>query len=122
MTKPSTRADYFREYNKKNLVLRRFQTRNRLHLKRCGHKTTDVTFETWNKLKSESDFKCVLCERKESKHETLCMDHVIPPKLGGKHILENIQPLCVYCNSTKGRKVRNYKGIHEIAKSRATHK
>lgn len=32
------------------------------------------------------------------------IDHVIPRKLGGTHDLDNLEPICLRCNSKKGAK------------------
>ena len=37
-------------------------------------------------------------------HEDLSIDHIIPVSKGGGHTLDNLQPLCRSCNSSKGRK------------------
>jgi len=42
--------------------------------------------------------RCLMCQRDDVK---LTADHVVPIFLGGSNYIENIQPLCVSCNSKK---------------------
>lgn len=55
----------------------------------------------WEFLKNKYDYKCLCCGRKEPEIK-LTIDHVIPLVRGGLHSIENIQPLCLSCNSKKG--------------------
>ncbi len=57
------------------------------------------TKEQWENLKEEFDFKCVRCGR-ENFH--LDKDHIIPVYQGGSDGIDNIQPLCAWCNASKG--------------------
>lgn len=50
--------------------------------------------------------KCLCCGRTDIK---LTMDHVVPISLGGKHVIENLQPLCKSCNCKKGAKTIDYR-------------
>ncbi|MCA1716250.1 MAG: HNH endonuclease [Actinobacteria bacterium] len=49
---------------------------------------------------------CLCCGDGEA---LLTPDHVVPLSLGGSNLTENIQPLCVNCNSWKNVKVIDYR-------------
>lgn len=49
---------------------------------------------------------CLCCGEAETK---LTVDHVIPLTKGGGNNIENVQPLCGPCNSTKHDKVIDYR-------------
>ena len=65
-----------------------------------------VTAREWKDLKEKYGNKCLDCGRTDVR---LTMDHVIPLFLGGKHEIENIQPLCGSCNSKKHTKIVDYR-------------
>lgn len=49
--------------------------------------------------------KCLCC----GSIEKLSLDHVIPIQKGGLDIVENLQPLCLSCNSKKGTQIIDYR-------------
>jgi 5-methylcytosine-specific restriction endonuclease McrA len=59
-------------------------------------------------LKKRYNHTCLCCGRREPEIK-LEMDHVIPVVLGGSNSIENRQPLCQYCNSSKGTKIIDYR-------------
>jgi 5-methylcytosine-specific restriction endonuclease McrA len=63
------------------------------------------TIEQWNELCSQYDHRCLCCGNKKK----LTPDHVIPVSLGGSSDIENIQPLCKPCNSSKNTKTTDYR-------------
>ena len=46
--------------------------------------------------------KCLGCG--EERKQILDIDHVNPRYMGGKDDIDNLQTLCMYCNSAKGTK------------------
>lgn len=65
-----------------------------------------ITAEEWNSLVEKYGNRCLCCGKRNAK---LTLDHVIPLKLGGSHTIDNIQPLCLSCNSSKGAKYVDYR-------------
>lgn len=55
------------------------------------------TIDQWEVLKKSANFKCAGC----NKRKFLTRDHIRPLSKGGSDFIENIQPLCVSCNSKK---------------------
>lgn len=62
------------------------------------------TLEEWENLKAQHDWKCVFCGKREPEIK-LTEDHIIPLSRNGSDNIENIQPLCRRCNSSKGAKI-----------------
>lgn len=58
------------------------------------------SLEEWLDLCRNSDNRCLCCGRKGK----LTKDHIIPLSRGGSDYINNIQPLCVSCNSSKGNR------------------
>jgi len=59
-----------------------------------------ITATEWQELKQSYRHSCLRCGQQEPVI-ALTMDHVIPLARGGSHTIDNIQPLCARCNSTK---------------------
>lgn len=82
--------------------------------KACSHKRraqkrgtkliAHVTHERWEQRKAVFGNRCVYCLAPESKDRKLTADHVIPLCRGGPHILANLRPACLSCNSRKQAK------------------
>jgi len=54
----------------------------------------------WISLLAEYDGKCARC----GSSDNVTKDHVVPLSLGGGNGIDNIQPLCRACNSSKGNR------------------
>ena len=61
------------------------------------------SLEDWLRLKQSHDYTCQMCGLREP-GITLTRDHIMPLSRGGQNVIENIQPLCSSCNSSKKEK------------------
>jgi hypothetical protein len=67
-----------------------------------------VTAQEWRDLKAKYDHTCLCCGKREPEIR-LTQDHVKPLAIGGEHVIGNIQPLCLSCNSKKHTKTIDYR-------------
>ena len=71
------------------------------------------TAKEWEELKALYRGCCLACGMQEPfahlGYPHLTEDHVIPITKGGTNYIENIQPLCLRCNSTKGTQTTDYR-------------
>jgi hypothetical protein len=65
------------------------------------------TTDEWKALLKSSGYRCVWCGCSDVK---LTVDHVIPVSMGGTSNIDNIQPLCLSCNSRKRDKTMDFRG------------
>lgn len=86
--------------------LRRMWCVSRRALKRKAEGS--YTSAEWKALCARYDHTCLCCGRKEPEIK-LTVDHVIPLIKGGSNYIENIQPLCLSCNSSKQTKTIDYR-------------
>lgn len=66
----------------------------------------DYTGVEFKKLCSQYDNRCLACGRNDI---PLTADHIVPVSCGGSNYIDNIQPLCQSCNSSKGTKTIDYR-------------
>lgn len=70
------------------------------------------TFKEWQKIKNLCGNRCLMCGKSEIEVK-LSEDHIWPLSMNGPNDIENIQPLCISCNSKKGNKLCNF-GLPKI--------
>lgn len=75
-------------------------TRQRWRAEKLGL-TEHFTGKEWYMLLDRYHFRCVRCKKRWGGHTTICPDHVVPLSRGGTNTIDNIQPLCLSCNSSK---------------------
>lgn len=66
------------------------------------------TTEEWQNLKMAWNYTCLCCGKTEPDIK-LSHDHIVPLILGGSNNIDNIQPLCISCNSKKNAKYIDYR-------------
>lgn len=72
---------------------------------RLANSRGSFTEKEFRDLCNYYDNRCLKCGKKKK----LTADHVIPISLGGESFIENIQPLCLECNSSKSTKKTDYR-------------
>jgi len=69
-----------------------------------------ITRQEFLDLCSQYDFRCLRCGANGKKKEVeLTIDHVIPISCGGANLIDNAQPLCRSCNSSKYTDTTDYR-------------
>ena len=102
-----SKSERGREINKRSVKIYfatdngKIQRKNAKHRRRQREHTGKVTAKEWALKLKEFDYKCAHC----CTDENIEMDHIMPLSKGGKHNIDNIQPLCRSCNSKKGNKI-----------------
>lgn len=96
-------ARKWRRKNKDKVVMYAQRRRARL-LGADGNYTT----REWGRLKKQFSHQCLCCKKREPSIK-LTVDHVVPISLGGSNSIDNIQPLCMSCNSSKGTNIIDYR-------------
>ena len=70
-----------------------------------------ITEKEWKELCEKYDNTCLRCKRNDVK---LTLDHIKPLIEGGSNTIDNAQPLCLSCNSQKGRKTIDFRHVREV--------
>jgi len=64
--------------------------------------------QEWQDLVKQTGGVCLCCGLSENV-KALTIDHVVPLYHGGSNDIDNLQPLCRPCNSSKGTKIIDYR-------------
>jgi 5-methylcytosine-specific restriction endonuclease McrA len=86
------------------------QTQRRRAMKRGNGGS--YTAAEWQTLVEKYNYTCLRCGKQEPEIK-LTIDHVLPLSKGGNNTIDNIQPLCKQCNSTKNAKFIDYRKQYE---------
>lgn len=90
------------EYRKR----KNFQmTRKNLRRKKLIKAGAQHTLKEWEALCEKYNYKCLWC----GKRKPLSEDHVLPLTMGGADTIDNIQPLCLSCNSRKNNRYMDFR-------------
>lgn len=91
---------------------KRFNALRKSRLKQGGKQFTD---QEWIELVGHFDHRCINPDCwKQLPLEELTSDHVVPIILGGNNSIANTQPLCLSCNSSKGKRIIDYRPSAEM--------
>jgi 5-methylcytosine-specific restriction endonuclease McrA len=100
------RKEYLRAWMDENRERSNYTKALRKHKIRAGGGSIDLV--DWLALCDEYGNKCLRCGKPE-----VTMDHVVPISKGGAHSIDNLQPLCGSCNSSKGARTIDYRSNRE---------
>lgn len=83
-----------------NYVPYKCDDRKKIHRERLKINGGSHSIKEWETLKAQYNWTCPNCNKQEPNIK-LTRDHIIAVSRGGSDNIENIQPLCVSCNSRK---------------------
>jgi 5-methylcytosine-specific restriction endonuclease McrA len=63
-----------------------------------------LTAADWQLVLETYGSACLACGKPE-----VTIDHVLPVSKGGANTIDNVQPLCRWCNTSKGTKTIDYR-------------
>ena len=95
---PERQHEKDRRYRKNHPEVRR-EIHRRRRARKSGLSEHFTEYE-WKVLCEQYDNRCLSC----GQQKPLTADHVIPLTWGGTDTIDNIQPLCMICNSIKGNR------------------
>ena len=98
---PGKKAEYDRRYY--NPEKRSIRNRQRYAWEKGAE--GNYTAEDFKMLCKEFHYRCACCGRKVK----LEADHIVPLSKGGSNNIDNIQPLCKSCNSSKKDRTIDYR-------------
>lgn len=104
---------YRKKYCARWKLENREKTREQGRIRRAREKNAKgvISSKEWNDVIKKLGKRCLCCGREDV---PITMDHIVPLCLGGTHTIDNVQPLCVSCNSRKHTKVIDYRKQDEV--------
>jgi len=105
---PEKTKEHARQWRVSNPEKRKIQTHRRRALRLAGG---SYTVEQWTALCNWFGNICLACGSPNS----LTVDHVIPLTKHGRNTIDNLQPLCFSCNSSKQAKAIDYRDPDRLA-------
>lgn len=94
----------YRRNRRKDNPEYRAKEQSREHNRRALTKE-GYTPEEWIDLCNRYGNRCLCCKEQKP----LTVDHVLPISKGGTNTIDNLQPLCLSCNSRKQAKIIDYR-------------
>jgi 5-methylcytosine-specific restriction endonuclease McrA len=88
--------------------LERLNKQKRSERLRLAREKATHTKEQWRALLQFCGYRCVRCGL-EGYH--LDKDHIVPLYLGGSDGIDNLQPLCAWCNASKSGETIDHRPI-----------
>lgn len=82
-----------RNKDRRAIISRKYNHKRRSILKDAG----TFTYEQWIEKLKLFNYRCADCKKKTK----LTIDHIKPLSKGGTNTIDNIQPMCLSCNSKK---------------------
>lgn len=101
------RREHKREYDRKWSMLHREQCILRNFKRRCLIKEGNLTKDDIKEILSSPCLKCGSVGK-------TTIDHIVPLSKGGTNNKDNVQPLCLKCNDSKGIKIVDYRKYVQI--------
>lgn len=104
---PGPNRERVRAWAKANPERRRDHVRADKAKRRAKSKDSSFTVAQWTQLCEIYSHRCLCC----GKVAPLTADHIQPLSMGGSNSIENIQPLCMPCNSRKYNRTIDYRPV-----------
>jgi 5-methylcytosine-specific restriction endonuclease McrA len=95
--------------DRKHRARKNITDRRNKHIRRAYIRTKQAyTIIEWQALKEKYNHTCLRCGKAEPEIK-LTVDHILPISKDGNNTIDNIQPLCSSCNSSKGATFIDYR-------------
>ena len=80
----------------------------RRYLRKCSAEGSH-TLAQFHRLCHRADNRCLCCGKPFTSKDPPTRDHILPLSRGGSDDISNIQPLCMFCNDSKGVRTTDYR-------------